>query len=109
MLSDCCKKIADKHRIKVDDVMKLILNLGDKTNCVVHYRNLQLHLYLGMTLTKIHRVLKFKQFDWMKTYIDFNTEKRTNAANSFEKDFFRLMISSVYGKAMENVRKRINV
>ena len=45
----------------------------------------------------------------MKKYIDFNTEKRTNAANSFEKDFFRLMISSVYGKAMENVRKRINV
>ena len=88
MLSDYCKKIADEYGIKVGDVKKLIPNLGNKTNYVVHYRNLQLYLSLGMKLTKIHRVLKFKQSDWMKKYIDFNTEKRTNAANNFEKDFF---------------------
>ena len=109
LLSHYCKKIADEYEIKVGDVEKLIPNLGDKTNYVLHYRNLQLYLSLGMKLTKIHRVLKFKQSDWMKKYIDFNTEKRTNAANSFEKDFFKLMINSVYGKTMENLRKRINV
>ena len=107
MLSDYCKKIADEYEIKVGDVKKLIPNLGNKTNYVVHYRNLQLYLSLGMKLTKIHRVLKFKQSDWMKKYIDFNTEQRMNAANSFEKDFFKLMINSVYGKTMENLRKRL--
>ena len=109
----CCqiivKKITDEFEIKIGDVKKLIPNLGNKTNYVVHYKNLQLYLALGMKLTKIHRVIRFKQSDWMKKYIDFNTEKRTNAANSFEKNFFILMINSFYGKTMENLRKRTNV
>ena len=85
MLSKYCKKIADKYEIKVGDLKKLIPNLGNKTNYVVHSRNLKLYLSLGMKLTKIHRVLKFKQCDWMKKYIDFNTEKRMNAAHDLEK------------------------
>ena len=88
MLSDYCKKIVDKHGKKVDDAKKLLPNLGNKTNYVLHYRNLLLYLSLGMKLTKIHRVLKSDQPDRTKKYIDFNTEKRRNAANSFEKYFF---------------------
>ena len=96
MLSKYCKKIADKYEIKVGDIKKLISNLGNKTNYVVYYRNFQLYLSLGMKLTTIHRVLKFKQSNWMKNYIDFSTEKRMNAANDFEKDFFRLMRSTLF-------------
>ena len=76
-------QIDDKYRTKVGDIKKLIPNLGNQF--VVHYRNLQLYLSLGIKLTKLHRVLKFKQSHWMKKYIDFNCEKRTNGANNFEK------------------------
>ena len=61
-----------------------------------------------MKLIKILKILKLKQFDWMKKYIDFNTKKRKNAKSEFEKSLFKLMNNSTYGKAMENLRKRIN-
>ena len=109
MLLKYCKNIADNYEIKVGDVKQLIPQLCNKTNYVIHYWNLQLYLSLGMKLTKIHRVLEFIQSDWMKKDINFNTEKRMNVANDFVKDFFKLIINSVYRKTMENSWKRINV
>ena len=100
-----CKKNCRQCGNKVGDVMKLIPHLGDKTNYVLRYRDRQLYLTLRMKLTKIHRVLRFKQSNWMKKYIDFNTEKKTNAANSFEKNCFKLTITSFYAKTMESIAK----
>ena len=77
--------IVDKYGIKIGGVNKLVPNLGNKSKYVVHYKNFQLYMSLGTKLTKAHRILKFKQFDWLNKYIDFNTDKRKNAANSFEK------------------------
>ena len=75
MLSKCCSDIANKHGIEVGGVRKLIPNLGDKVKYVVHYKNLQYYLSLGMKLVKIHKILKFKQSEWLKEYVDFNTKK----------------------------------
>ena len=88
ILSGYCKKIADEYEKKVGDAKKLIPSLGCKSNYVVYYKNLQLYLSLGMKLSKTHKVSKLKQSDWVKKYIDFNTEKKTDVANSFAKDIF---------------------
>ena len=75
MLSDYYQKIADEYEIKVGDVKKVIPNLGNKINNVLHYKSLQLYLFLGMKLTKTQRVLKFKQSDWIKNILILTLKK----------------------------------
>lgn len=91
------------------NVEKLVPNLMDKKKYVVHYKNLQLYLKLGMKIKKIHRILEFDEKPWMEPYIRLNTELRKKAKSSFEKDFFKLMNNSVFGKTMENIRKRVDI
>ena len=92
-----------------NNVEKLIPNLRDKKKYVLHYKNLIQYLKLGMKLKHIHRGIKFSESAWMKPYIDMNTELRAKAKNNFEKDHYKLMNNSVFGKTMENIRNRVNV
>ena len=111
MISPYGRELAGKvgARVTTNPVQKLTPNLRNKTNYIVHYRNQQFYLEMGMKLTKIHRVMEFDQSRWLKTYIDFNTVKRQAAKNAFEKDLFKLMNNSVYVKTMRNTRRHLDV
>ena len=105
-LSPYQKSLARDLNLGKDRTKELLLTLRDKKKYVLHYRNLQLYLKLGMKLKKVHNVLSFDQKDWMEPYIRLNSELRKKAASDFEKNFFKLMNNSVFGKTMENLRNR---
>ena len=97
------------ERMEINGVEKLVPNLRDKKNYVIHIQALNQVLQHGLRLDRIHRAIEFDQSPWLKTYIDFNTQLRTAATNDFEKDFFKLMNNSVFGKTIENIRKHRNI
>ena len=97
------------ERMKINKCDKLVCNLNDKENYPVHVLALKQALNHGLKLTKVHSVIEFRQEYWLKPYIDMNTELRKNAKNDFEKDFFKLMNNSVFGKTMENVRNHRDI
>ena len=97
------------EKMIVNGVEKLISHFKPRKNYVVHYRTLRQCLELGMRITAVHRGISFYQSPWMEPYIRKNTELRKTAANNFEKDFFKLMNNSVFGKTIENIRKRQNI
>ena len=101
-LINCSKEPKDEK------TNKLILNLNDKNKYVVHIRTLQFYLKHGLKLKKIHRAIKFERKDILKPYIEFNTEKRKNARNDFEKDIFKLLNNAVFGKTMGDKRKHVD-
>ena len=96
----------DNH---ISSTEKLILDLHNKKNYIVHDRVLDFYLEQGLELTKIHRIISFKEESWLKPYIEFNTAQRTIATTDFEKDIYKLMNNSFFGKTCENVRNRSDI
>ena len=95
--------------MKINKCSKLTLTFQNKENYVIHIRALKQALNNGFILKKVHRAIKFNQEAWLKPYIDKDTELRKEAKNDFEKDFFKLMNNSVFGKTMENVRNHRDI
>ena len=108
-MSDYQKNLIKELDLKLPNSNKLLLTLEDKNDYVVHYENLKFYLKQGMKLKRVKRVLELEQECWMEPYICMNTEFRKQAKNDFEKNFYKLMNNSVFGKTMENLRNRVDI
>ena len=86
---------------------KLICDWSDKKNYLIHYRMLKFYVRYEIVVDKVHDILSFKQSKWLENYINFNTQKRNQGLNDFEKDFYKLLNNAFYGKTMQNVRNRL--
>ena len=95
--------------MEINKCKKLVCNLFNKKQYVIHVNSLKLALNHGLKLKRIHRIIEYNQKEWLKTYIDMNTELRKEAKNDFEKDLFKLMNNSVFGKTMENIRNHKDI
>ena len=71
---------------------KLICDWSDKKNYLIQYRMLKIYVRNGMIVAKVHEIISFKQSKWLEKYINFNTQKRNQALNDFEKSFYKLLI-----------------
>ena len=98
MLSNFNIQCMEKLNLNHTKCTKFIPNLHHKEKYVIHYRALQCYMALGMKLKAVPRVMEFNQRPWLMQYIKFNTEQRKKAKNMFEKNFFKLMNNSVFGK-----------
>jgi len=98
------KNIAEKLGVKTNKVNKLIANLHEKIDYVCHYRNIKLYHQLGAEI-KIKKVLQFNQEPLLRDFIMFNTNMRAKTKYKHEKDFFKLMNNSIFGKTLQNVEK----
>ena len=109
-LSQVAKSICDKHKIKSStNAEKLLATLHDKHKYIIHYRNLQLYLKLGMILENVYAVLKFKQAPFIASYINFNSTERSKATNSFDIAFYKYMSNALFGKTIERPDKRTKI
>ena len=88
---------------------KLICDWSDKKNYLVHCRMLKFYVRHGMIVDKYHNIISFGQSRWLEKYINFNTQKRNQAVNDFEKDFYKFLNNGFYGKTKENVRNRFEI
>ena len=104
--SDYMKEIKPDTYIQTK---KLLCDWSDKKNYLVQYRMLKFYLKHGMIVEKVHSIISFRQSRWLEKYISFNTQKRNQAVNDFEKDFYKLLNNAFYGKTMENVRNRLKI